>query len=522
MRYLYLLFLALGLAVGAEPTITILHTNDLHQALDGLPRIAGYVAQYRQEHPDTVFLDGGDWFDRGSSLPLVTRGEAIYGTMATMGYDAWIPGNHDWTYGGARLRDLMQKYPVPVLGSNLAGSDQPLPANVVPVLVKELAGLRVGFFGLTLDSYGQSAKSRPYIHILDARESAAKTIRELQAQKVDLIIAVTHLGYERMKHETDRKCPTDLKLAREFPAINVIVGGHSHTALAAERIRQVYAETGTIVVQAGASGRYVGKLVLTVDPATRRIASFDVALVNPNDQPEHPETAAFLAAQYAAHMPNAKQVVGTLDGNLERYNAGYWYAEFLRAQTGADLVLLPVDTFYKEPASFPKGPMTVERLYSMFFDRHLVEYRVTGRDLLAYLRRPAILPRLNPLHDRGRPFTEDALYTAGFAARFDEATQEVVLDLDPAKDYTLVTPWLHSWRQLLDGEENGLPPRALAANADPLPGLVSRDRRVLPSSSMTLMVTEGVAKGLTFPRLYPEPRPDWAPWKAHYEAERKR
>lgn len=521
MRFLCLLLLVLAGLLPAAPTITILHTNDLHQGLDNLPRIAGYVAQYRLEHPDTVFVDAGDWFDRGSSLPLVTRGEAIYGTMATMGYDGWVPGNHDWAYGGARLRELMLKYPVPVLGGNLAASDHPLPANVVPVLVKELAGLRVGFFGITIDSYGQDPKTRPYIHVLNARESTAKALRELAERKVDLIVAVTHLGFEGMAHEGQRKCPTDLDLAREFPAIDVIVGGHSHTALAEERIRQVHAETGAIVVQAGASGRFLGKLVLDLDPAAKRIAGFDVALLRVDESfPEHPETAAFLADQYARHMPNAKLVVGTIEEKLERHNAGYWYAEFLRAATGADLVLLPVDTFYKEPAAFPKGPVTVERLRSYFFDRHLVQVRVSGSDLLAYLRQPAMLARLNPLSDRGRPFTENAFYTAGFAARFDPGTKTVALDLDPAKDYTLVTPWLHSWRHLLDGEENGLPPRALAEQANPLPGMPHRERQLLPATSMALMLAAGTEKGLVFQRRFPEPRPDWEPWKTHAAAAR--
>ena len=176
----------------------------------------------------------------------------------------------------------------------------------------------------------------------------------------------------RSAHEGQRKCPTDLDLAREFPAIDVIVGGHSHTALAEERIRQVHAETGAIVVQAGASGRFLGKLVLTIDPAARRIAGFDVALLRVDESfPEHPETAAFLADQYTRHMPNAKEVVGVIEEKLERHNAGYWYAEFLRAATGADLVLLPVDAFYKEPAAFPKGTVTVERLRSYFFDRQI-------------------------------------------------------------------------------------------------------------------------------------------------------
>jgi hypothetical protein len=521
MRLLYALLIALCSVLGAAPSLTILHTNDLHQALAGLPRIAGYVAAEKAKNPNAVFIDAGDWFDRGSSLPLVTRGEAIYGAMATMGYDMWIPGNHDWSYSGARLRQLMEKYPVPVLGSNLGCTAHPLPANVVPILIKELAGLRVGFFGITIDTYGKNPKSRPYIHVLDAREYTAKAIDRLKAQKVDLIVAVTHLGFERMKHEKNRECPTDLELAREFPDIDVIVGGHSHTAVTEKRVREIYAETGCIVVQAGASGRYVGKLDIQLDATTHKVTAFNAGLVPVNaEMPEHPETAAFLAAQYAEHMPNAKQVVGTLTENLERHNAGYWYADLLRKQIRADLVLLPVRAFYKEPAAFRKGPMNVERLRGYFFDKYLVEMHVAGRDLIAYLQQPSRIHRLNPLHDRGRPYSEDAIYTSGFSARFEADGNRAVLDLDPDRDYTLVTPWFHSWRHLLDGDEHGLPPRAVAVKADPLPGLQRTDSRVLPATSMDLMLREATTNGLTFTRRYPAPSPDWQPWKAYYEAER--
>ncbi|MBT3379071.1 MAG: bifunctional metallophosphatase/5'-nucleotidase [Lentisphaerae bacterium] len=525
MRRLCLFLAIIGLAVAAGPTITILHTNDLHQAVGRLPGIAGYAAQYKAKHPNTVFIDAGDWFDRGSSLPLVTRGEAIYGAMANMGYDMWILGNHDWAYSGARLRELMAKYPVPVLGSNLASTDHPLPENVLPILLKEIAGIRVGFFGITLDTYGKNPRSRPYIHVLDARESTAEAIRALKARKVDVIVAVTHLGFRRMKHETARTCPTDLDLAQEFPPIDVIVGGHSHSTLKEKQIREIHAETGTIIVQAGASGRYMGRLTLEIDPATRKIAEFDVELVGLDEQkPRHPETAAFLAAQYAAHMPNAKQVVGTLDQALERYNTGYWYAEFLREQTRADIVLLPVTAFYKEPKTFPKGPMTVERLQGYFFDKVLIELRVSGDDLIAYLMRPSVTHRLNPLHDRGRPYSEDAIYYAGLDVAFSEQAKTVLFTLDngPERTYTVVTPWFHSWRHLLDGEERGLPTRATARKAKPLPGLSRSDQRVLPVTTMQLMIDEAVARGITFQRKYAKPRPDWPVWKAHYEAERQK
>ena len=190
--------------LAGEVAITILHTNDIHQHLAPLPRIAGYVADYKTQHPNTVFVDAGDWFDRGSSLVAMTGGEAIYGAMARIGYDMWILGNDDWAYGGRRLFELMQQYPVPVLMTNLATTKPPLPWNMVRMIVKEFGGIRVGFFGITLDTYGKNPKRRPYLYVLDCREETAKVVAELKKAKVDVIVAVTHLGFKKRT-----RCATD-------------------------------------------------------------------------------------------------------------------------------------------------------------------------------------------------------------------------------------------------------------------------------------------------------------------------
>ena len=518
------LVLLLWPAFGAPVrTITILHTNDLHESIRTLPRIAGYVADYRREHPNTVFLDAGDWFDRGSSLPLVTRGEAMYGAMATCGYDAWVMGNHDWAYGGSRLRELMRLYPVPVLASNLGTTKPPQAANMVQTLVLEFGGVRIGFFGLTTDRYGTNPKWRPYIYVLSSRESAAKAIAELKRKQVDVIVAVTHLGYVKLKHEIGSKPPSDQDLAREFPDIDVIVGGHSHTRVKAERVRNVHKETGVIIVQAGASGRYVGKLVLSVDVASKRIIDFESELVAvTNALPEHPETAAFVAAQYAKHMPDARKVVAHLSEDVERHNVGYWYAEFLRAQSGADAVLLPVRAFNKEPKSLRKGALDVERLRGHFYNRRLIQMEVKGSDLLAYCRRASLKHRFHPLHDRGRPYTEDAIYTAGFTARFDAAAAEVVFDIDADRTYKVVTPWLHSWRDLPARQGEELPSLAAAESATLWKELKFRSKSVLARSTMQLLLGAKDTDALQIVRVHLEPRADWAAWKARYEAERDR
>ncbi|MBL7222657.1 MAG: bifunctional metallophosphatase/5'-nucleotidase [Candidatus Brocadiae bacterium] len=502
--------------LAGEVAITILHTNDIHQHLAPLPRIAGYVANYRAQHPNTVFVDAGDWFDRGSSLAPMTGGEAIYGAMARMGYDMWILGNHDWAYGARRLFELMQQYPVPVLMTNLATTKPPLPRNMVRTIVKEFDGIRVGFFGITLDTYGKNPKHRPYLYVLDCREETAKVVAELKKAKVNVIVAVTHLGFEKMKHEIGRsQHPSDVDLVRTNPDIDVVIGGHSHTALQDKAIRDIHEQTGAIVTQAGASARFVGRLTMFLDAATRRISRFETELVPVTDKlPEQPDVAASLRQQYDRHMPQAKVVVGELKEPMAFHNMAYWYADFVRRQAGADICLLPRKTLYDEPKSFAAGKVDIERLFGYLYNHRIVKAKVKGSDLLAFCRKDSMRDRFNPFHHKGRPFSGDAMFYSGFEITFRGDTQTVEFAIDPHRSYTLAVPWPFGRARL-----GQLPPLPDAVRkTGPVRGLKVTDVRVLPQTTHQFLVQEGAERGLSFTVKFPKPRPDWEPWTKHFEA----
>lgn len=511
-----LLLLTALQALAADVAITILHTNDLHQHLEPLPRIAGYVAAYRREHPNTVFVDAGDFFDRGSSLVPMTLGEAMYAAMARMGYDMWILGNHDWVYGGPRVLELMRQYPVPVLGTNLATTRPPLPASFRRILVKELGGIRVGFLGITLDTYGKNPKSRPHLYVLDCREQTASAVAELKQAKVDLIVAVTHLGFAKMKHETRSTHPSDVELAKANPDIDVVVGGHSHTLLPEKKTRVAYEETGAIIVQAGASGRWVGRLTMHVDQAERRIKRFEIEHVRVDAKlPEHPAVASLLEQQYQQYMPNAKEVAGEFRETMEFHNLAYWYADFIRQQAEADLALLPRKSLYDEPTRFGKAAITIERLSGYLYDRYLVKSTVVGADLLKFCDTDHMRDRFNPFHHRGRPFSGDAMFYSGMEVTFEAGDGSVRFGIDPEKEYTLVTPWPFSRRQI-NRYRHRLPARDAVDVAQPVPGLTVRNPVVLPHTTRQLLTAQ--PRPLDFYRKYRQPRPDWEAWTAAFEA----
>mgnify|MGYP002411055751 FL=1 len=84
---------------------------------------------------------------------------------------------------------------------------------------------------------------------------------DVLSDQADVVVCLSHLGID-----------ADRVLAAAVPGIDIIVGGHSHTALAEP---EVVGET--IAVQAGEWAEYVG--VLRVSAAGGKIASFHGELV---------------------------------------------------------------------------------------------------------------------------------------------------------------------------------------------------------------------------------------------------
>ena len=96
-------------------TITFYHTSDLHEHSAGLPRIAEFVNHKKEEGGNVLFVDTGDWFNKGDLSPLNTRGEAIVEMMGACGYDAVITGNHEYIHDVLPAIELMKRVGMRVL-----------------------------------------------------------------------------------------------------------------------------------------------------------------------------------------------------------------------------------------------------------------------------------------------------------------------------------------------------------------------------------------------------------------------
>jgi 5'-nucleotidase/UDP-sugar diphosphatase len=267
----------------------ILHTNDMQSALiphspavdyhpekedpaiGGFARLATAVDEIREnkmgEGEPVLLLDAGDFLGGTAFAWLALSGYAAELTiMQKMGYDAVAIGNHEYDYGPDVLAQYLLQAGYPeahqktlVLASNTeAPPDHPLAAQSLyrnAGMFELENGLNVGVFALIGKDAILLIGETGDMQFLDQHEVARQAVDELKEQGANVIVGITHSGVDE-----------DRELAREVPGIDVIVGGHSETAL-----YKPILQGATIIVQAGSLGKYLGQLELAYNSNTGKV-----------------------------------------------------------------------------------------------------------------------------------------------------------------------------------------------------------------------------------------------------------
>lgn len=224
-------------------TIKIFHYNDLHSTFHNWPQLVSFVNERRSD--DTLVFDLGDHADRTNPATEVTKGQVnvrllnrLNPTAVTIGNNEGITFPHDW------LDTLYRDALFPVLLANVYHEDGTRPDWAMETLVLERAGVRIGLFGVTAP-YEELYPELGW-QIESPVSATARALDHLQG--CDIIIALSHLGFY-----------SDERLAEAFPAIDVILGAHTHHVL-----NNGVTKNGVLIAQAGKYGKYVGEVELTV------------------------------------------------------------------------------------------------------------------------------------------------------------------------------------------------------------------------------------------------------------------
>lgn len=258
---------------GAE-RLVLLHTNDTHSQLDpaddgqgGIFRRKVLIDSIRQAEPNVMLIDAGDAV-QGTLFFNLYGGVAEHKMMNFLGYDLAILGNHDFDNGSHALaRNLANDSAVWITTNyDLRGGE--LDQYFKPYFIKKIGDKKVGFIGINLDPKGMIAEGNyDGVKYLDAIKAANATAWHLKHnERVDKVVAVTHIGYEPIPG------PGDVELAKSSEDIDLIIGGHSHTLIDpsapdnrySSRIPNAVGDTVTIA-QVGKSGKYLGEISIDLD-----------------------------------------------------------------------------------------------------------------------------------------------------------------------------------------------------------------------------------------------------------------
>lgn len=396
-------FVLLLLAVpvcGGQPSsvqLTILHINDLHghllpyvdknvsetKQLGGVARMAKMIDDERSKNPNgSLLLAAGDMF-QGTPISNVFRGESVITVMNHLKFDAMSIGNHEFDWGLSTLERLAGAASFPFLAANIQdeqGRGLPL---VKPYVILTRENLKIAVIGVTTPDTAYITKPDHVSELIFRRPSTVlpQLIEAVKAGGAHLIVLLSHLGLD-----------ADRETAESISGIDVIVGGHSHTALGNPlRVKE------TIIVQAGAYGAYLGVLQLKIDPSTHKIVDFTAenelktVLTDPGD-PVDGQVAAIVQGFDDKIRSEFARVVGEAAVDLIRSrnsesNVGDLICDALREASGADIALQNGGGIRTD---IPKGKITMEQVYTLLpFDNVLVVMDLKGSQIRRILEQNA-------------------------------------------------------------------------------------------------------------------------------------
>ena len=264
--------------------ITILHTNDVHSHIDpfpatdprnpnmgGVARRAAIIEQIRREEEfNVLLLDAGDIF-QGTPYFNYYGGELEYKLMSMMKYDLVTIGNHDFDNGIDGLLAQMPHAEFEFVSANYDFKNTVLDTFVKPYKIFKKNGIKIGVFGLGIELQGlvdaKLYKETKYNNPIEVAQDISRILKE--EQKCDLVICLSHLGYE---YKNDPEKPSDITLARKTKYIDLIIGGHTHTFLDKPVVEKNIEDKEVLINQVGCYGINLGRIDFYLDNKNNIIA----------------------------------------------------------------------------------------------------------------------------------------------------------------------------------------------------------------------------------------------------------
>ena len=298
--------------------LQILATSDTHGKFDPWDYAAnkedtsGSVAQQaaaikQLRTPDTLVIDAGDTI-QGNSYQLFLEDDIhpMVAAMNAIGYDIWVPGNHEYNYGMDVIQKVMAQQKAQVLTGNVYAPDGTPLANSYTILKKR--DVRIGLIGMVTPNITRwDAVNLTGWTVTNPVDECRKVIDQIKDQ-VDVLIGVMHMDTEN-EYGVYGSGVTDL--ANACPEFDVIIAAHGHKEIPGEEIN------GVLVIENKNAGATMSDIHLQLHRKLDggwKVASRSSESIQIKDYQADPELVALLAPYDERAKADAVIPIGELVG----------------------------------------------------------------------------------------------------------------------------------------------------------------------------------------------------------------
>ncbi len=262
-------FLALLFAAALQAgEITIVCTTDLHGRLR---RLAPLGTAIRSAGADALRIDCGDTV-QGTFESRFNRGRAMIDGLNALEYDFWIPGNHDFEFGFESLRELTSRFRGRVLAADWSWRGIAFPEWALV----EHGSFRVAIIGLTDPRMPKRVLPGTGMQFRHPYTALTRVMPEIRRAAPDLIVLAWHNGlYSSIGGMA--------QFLKEFPEIDLVLGGHSHETHPGKRLGRAY------YVQPPCHGEGAALIHVRFDDSNRKLLRIESEIRKPDFR--HPDPA---------------------------------------------------------------------------------------------------------------------------------------------------------------------------------------------------------------------------------------
>ena len=272
-----------------EVSIKILGTSDVHgrvlawnYAADEEDKSGSYaqistlIKKIRRKNENVILVEVGDaiqdnWIEKFAMAPK----HPIPEILNYIGYDIFVPGNHEFNFGMPTLSNILRDMKFKKLTANLdynenAENDTNFSKDKSRYLdacaIIEREGVKIGIIGLSTPMSAQFEEDTGYLkdfYFVSPINETKRQIKKLKKEGVNAIVVVAHMGIENENGIPE----TGVRdLATAVPEIDVIVAGHMHQNVPKEIIN------GVLITEPHRYGTFISEIDLRFAVADKKIS----------------------------------------------------------------------------------------------------------------------------------------------------------------------------------------------------------------------------------------------------------